>query len=70
MSNLAWTTPAALWLLLAMPLVWVAHHAARMFETGVAPWPVERTVLTSAVLAGKGVAVSYKAPRESQFATA
>ena len=29
MSNLAWTTPAALWLLLAMPLVWVAHYAAR-----------------------------------------
>ena len=29
MANLAWTTPAALWLLLAMPLVWVAHHAAR-----------------------------------------
>jgi len=50
--------------------VCLAHHAARMFETGVAPWPVERTVLTSAVLAGKGVAVSYKAPRESQFATA
>jgi Ca-activated chloride channel family protein len=29
MSNLAWTTPAALWLLLAMPLVWIAHLAAR-----------------------------------------
>jgi len=48
----------------------LAEKAARMFETGIAPWPVERTVLTSAVLAGSGAAVSYKAPRESQFANA
>jgi hypothetical protein len=48
----------------------LAHQAARMFETGVVPWPVERTLLTSAVLAGTGVAVSYQAPRESVFAQA
>jgi len=36
----------------------------------VAPWPVERTVLTSAVLAGKGASVSYRVGRESQFAGA
>ena len=29
MGTLTWTTPFALWLLLAVPLIWVAHHAAR-----------------------------------------
>jgi uncharacterized membrane protein len=29
MSALTWTTPSALWLLLAIPAVWVAHRAAR-----------------------------------------
>src|SRR5262249_27406606 len=29
MSGIAWTVPSALWLLLAMPLVWIAHLAAR-----------------------------------------
>jgi hypothetical protein len=46
----------------------LVEKAARMFETGVAPWPIERTLLTSAVLAGSGLAVSYRAPRESVFA--
>ncbi len=29
MSTLTWTSPSALWLLLAIPLVWGAHRAAR-----------------------------------------
>jgi hypothetical protein len=29
MGTLTWTTPSALWLLLAVPLIWVAHRAAR-----------------------------------------
>ena len=29
MSAIVWTVPSALWLLLAMPLVWIAHRAAR-----------------------------------------
>ena len=29
MAGLTWTAPSALWLLLAIPLVWVAHRVAR-----------------------------------------
>jgi hypothetical protein len=29
MGTLTWTTPSALWLLLAIPLIWIAHRAAR-----------------------------------------
>jgi hypothetical protein len=60
------------------------RKAEEMFETGVAPYPVERTLLTSGVLEScltskiKGharletphLSVSYKAPREPQFARA
>jgi hypothetical protein len=58
------------------------HKAKQMFETGVAPYPVQRTLLVSGVLESclaskiQGNArldtpqldVSYKPPRESQFA--
>jgi hypothetical protein len=58
------------------------HKAAQMFETGVAPYPVERTLLVSGVLEScltskiqnqarletPHLKVAYKAPKESQFA--
>ena len=57
------------------------HKAAQMFESGVAPYPVERTLLVSGMLesclTSKAqnharletplLSVSYKPPRESQF---
>ncbi len=57
------------------------HKAAQMFETGVAPYPVERTLLVSGMLEScltskaqghvrletPDLRVSYKAPKESQF---
>jgi hypothetical protein len=60
------------------------RKAEQMFETGAAPYPVERTLLTSGVLEScltskiQGHArletphlnVTYKAPRESQFGRA
>jgi hypothetical protein len=58
------------------------HKAIEMFETGKAPYPIERTLLTSGVLEScltskvqnharletPHLQVAYKAPRESQFA--
>jgi hypothetical protein len=58
------------------------HKAGQMFESGVAPYPVERTLLTSGILEScltskvqdharletPHLSVSYKPPRESQFA--
>jgi len=58
------------------------HKAEQMFETGVAPYPVERTLLVSGMLEScltsklqsgarletPHLQVVYKAPRESQFA--
>ena len=58
------------------------HKAGQMFETGVAPYPVERTLLTSGMLEScltsklqdhahletPHLSVTYKPPRESQFA--
>jgi len=29
MGNLAWTAPSALWILAAIPLVWIAQRAGR-----------------------------------------
>jgi hypothetical protein len=57
------------------------HKAAQMFETGVAAYPIERTLLVSGMLEScltskvqghtrletPHLAVSYKAPKESQF---
>jgi hypothetical protein len=58
------------------------HKAGQMFETGVAPYPVERTLLVSGILEScltskiqdharletPHLSVTYKAPKESQFA--
>jgi hypothetical protein len=58
------------------------HKAAEMFETGTAPYPVERTLLVSGMLEScltskvqghqrletPHLAVAYKGPRQSQFA--
>jgi hypothetical protein len=60
------------------------HKAAQMFETGVAAYPVERTLLVSGMLEScltskvqgnkrletPHLSVSYRAPKESQFPTA
>jgi hypothetical protein len=57
------------------------HHAERMFETGVADYPVERTLLVSGMLEScltskvqnhakldtPHLSVTYKPPKESQF---
>jgi hypothetical protein len=57
------------------------HKAAQMFETGVAAYPIERTLLVSGMLEScltskvqgharletPHLSVSYKAPKESQF---
>jgi hypothetical protein len=58
------------------------HKAGQMFESGVAPYPVERTLLTSGILEScltsklqdharletPHLSVTYKPPREPQFA--
>ncbi|HXA51952.1 MAG TPA: hypothetical protein VNV86_16665 [Candidatus Acidoferrum sp.] len=58
------------------------HKAGEMFESGVAPYPVERTLLTSGMLEScltsklqdharletPHLSITYKPPRESQFA--
>jgi hypothetical protein len=58
------------------------HKAGEMFESGVAPYPVERTLLTSGMLEScltsklqdharletPHLGITYKPPRESQFA--
>jgi hypothetical protein len=58
------------------------HKTEQMFETGVAPYPVERTLLVSGILEScltskiqgqsrletPQLSVSYRPPRESQFA--
>lgn len=58
------------------------HKAREMFETGVAPYPIERTLLVSGILEScltskiqdhasvqtPHLDVQYRAPKESQFA--
>jgi hypothetical protein len=58
------------------------HKAGQMFESGVAPYPIERTLLTSGMLEScltskvqehkrietPHLSVTYKPPKESQFA--
>ena len=58
------------------------HKAGEMFESGVAPYPIERTLLTSGVLEAcltskvqdharietPHLAVAYRPPKDSQFA--
>jgi hypothetical protein len=58
------------------------HKAEQMFESGVAPYPIERTLLTSGILEScltskvqnsarmetPHLQVAYRAPKESQFA--